>query len=319
MDESPLIRDFRSPLSEEQLRPLETECRLLQIGEPMTEGEIQEIAALAADQPRVELRVYGQRTVTDLEFLELFPNLLRFTVEVFELKRMEGLRHLRPDLEHLGLGRTRSSTHSLSILGRFHALRSLWVEGHHKDFDTVGTLESLERLSLRSLTLPGLSMLTDLDRLRSFELKLGGTTDLDALSEIGTIEYLEIWQVRGLTDLTPIAELKSLRYLFLQAVRRVASLPSFASLKNLRRAHIETMRGLEDLTPIADTPNLEQLLLVDMKHLSLDALRPFVGHPALRAASVGLGSIRKNEAARDILDLPDVETPETQFGSRWWL
>ncbi len=76
MDESPRIRSFRSPLSEEQLRPLEAECRLLQIGEPMTEAEIREIAALAADHPHVELRVYGPRSVTDLEFLDLFPGLL---------------------------------------------------------------------------------------------------------------------------------------------------------------------------------------------------------------------------------------------------
>lgn len=215
------IRNFRSPLSEEQLRPLDPECRFIQIGEPMTGAELRKIAALAADHPDVELRVYGQRTVPDLEFLELFPTLLRFTVEVFELESIEGLRHLRSDLEHLGLGRTRSKAHSLAILDRFDALRSLWVEGHHRDFDTVGTAESLERLSLRSVTLSGLSMLRDLHHLRSFELKLGGTTNLAALPEIGAIEYLEIWLVRGLSDLTPIAELKSLRYLFLQALKEV--------------------------------------------------------------------------------------------------
>lgn len=318
MDQSPRIRNFRSPLSEEQLRPLEAECRLLQIGEPMTEAEIREIAALAADHPHVELRVYGQRSVTDLEFLELFPGLLRFTVEVYELESMEGLRHLRSDLDHLGLGRTRSKAHSLGILDRFDSLRSLWLEGHRKNFDTVGTLESVERLSLRSLTLSDLSVLTGLERLRSFELKLGGTTDLAALPEIGAIEYLEIWLVRGLSDLTPIAEVKSLRYLFLQALKQVHRFPSLANLSNLRRAHIETMKGIEDLTPLADAPNLEQLLLVDMKHLSPDAVRPFVGHPRLRAASVGLGSIRRNAVARNILGLPDVETPQEQFGSRWW-
>lgn len=255
-----MIRNLRSPLTHEQLRPLEPECRLMQIGEPMTEAELREIAALAASHPDVELRVYGQRTVPDLEFLELFPGLSRFTVEVFELESIEGLRHLRVDLEHLGLGRTRSTAHSLRILERFGALRSLWLEG------------------------------------------------------VGAIEYLEIWLVRGLSDLTPLAELKSLRYLFLQALKQVRRLRSLARLSSLRRAHVETMSGLEDLAPIADAPNLEQLLLVDMKHLSPDAVRPFVGHPALRAASLGLGSIRKNRRADDLLDLPDVQTPQEQLG-----
>lgn len=313
-----MIRNFRSPLSQEQLRPLETECRLLQFGEPMAEPELRKIASLAADHPGIGLRVYGQRTVPDLEFLELFPGLLRFTVEVFELGSIEGLRHLRSDLEHLGLGRTRSRAHSLALLDRFDSIRSLWVEGHHKDFDTVGTLESLERLSLRSLTLPDLSVLTGLDRLRSFELKLGGTMELSALPKIGAIEYLEIWQVRGLSDLSPIAELTSVRYLFLQSLKRVTRLPSFASLTNLRRAHIENLRELHDLGAVADAPNLEQLLLVDMPHLRPEAVQPFVGHPTLRAASVGLGSIARNEAARGLLGLPDVDTAEGQFGTSWW-
>lgn len=312
------VRNLRSPLTGDQLRPLDPGCRLLQIGEPMTRRELERIAAFAGGYPDVELRVYGQRTVEDLEFLELFPTLLRFTIEVFELESLEGLRHLRPDLRHLGLGRTRSRAHSLGVLERFTGLRSLWIEGHGKDFEAVGAADSLERLSLRSVTLPDLTTLTRLRRLKAFELKLGGTRDLGALPGMGSIEYLEIWLVRGLADLTPIAGLEHLRYLFLQALKGVETLPSLASLTDLRRVHLEAMKGLEDLRAVADAPCLEQLLLVDMRHLEPDALRPFVGHPHLRAATLGLGSDRKNDAARELLGLPETSLPADQLGLGWW-
>ena len=85
----------------------------------------------------------------------------------------------------------------------------------------------------------------------------------------------------------------------------VDRLPSLRGCINLRRVHLETMKGLTDLRPVADAPGLEELLIVDMPHLNPDDRSCFVGHPTLRAASVGLGSLLRNRAAREALGLPD--------------
>jgi hypothetical protein len=64
------------------------------------------------------------------------------------------------------------------------------------------------------------------------------------------------------------------------------------------------MKGLTHLSPFAEAPNLEILSLIDMRHLQPEALRPFVGHPTLRAGIWDLGSRRKDFAAQDLLPLP---------------
>jgi hypothetical protein len=67
------------------------------------------------------------------------------------------------------------------------------------------------------------------------------------------------------------------------------------------------MRGLRDLRPLATAPRLEDLLLIDMRHLRLEDLRPLVGLTHLKAATFALGSIRKSEAAESLLGLPPVD------------
>jgi hypothetical protein len=128
----------------------------------------------------------------------------------------------------------------------------------------------------------------------SLDIKLGGTKDLSLLPEVGRLRYLELWMIRGLENISSVGRVRTLQYLFLQALKRVESVPSLRDLRLLRRVHLETMKGLSDLQPIADAPGLEELLVIDMRHLQPEALRPFVGHRTLRAAAVGLGSLKKN-------------------------
>jgi internalin A len=159
-------------------------------------------------------------------------------------------------------------------------------------------------LSLRAITLPNLRLLTPLKDLEILELKLGGTRDLRDLPQIGRLRYFETFLVRGLSDLGPVTDLPSLEYLFLQAQRQVISLPSFERTGALRRVHLQTMRGLRDLAPLARAPALETLVASDMAHLLPEHFRPFVGHPTLREAAVGLGSKKKNHAIHALLGLP---------------
>jgi hypothetical protein len=161
-------------------------------------------------------------------------------------------------------------------------------------------------LTLRSITLPDLALLLPMCDLLSLDLKLGGTKNLDLLPEVGQLRYLELWMVRGLSDLSAIAQVQTLQFLFLQALKQVTELPSLAALSELRRVHLETMKGLNDLSPVAHAPQLLELEAVDMRHLRPEAFAPFVGHPTLRFSTIGLGSLRKNEAVSALLGLPRV-------------
>ena len=259
--------------------------------------------------PQLSLRVgVGFKplsTITDLEFLRFFPFIRHFgAVTLYHsLQSIEGLRHVSPDLESLDLGATKHKF-DLTVLERFPGLKSLKLEGQTKGIAAISKLTSLEEITLRSITLPDLSLLLPMTGLRALDLKLGGTNDLSLLPRIGQLEFLELWMVKGLTDLSSVGRLPHLRYLFLQALRRVEALPDLSTDKELRRIYLRTMKGLRDLRPLATAPALEQLLLIDMRHLQPEDLRPLVGLPNLKGIDIGLGSDRKNRAAEAMLQLP---------------
>lgn len=315
MDDYPFIRHLKPPVTAEQLCPLDARCKLVQFSASLSEPEMRAVARFLRDYPKVTVRVYRGRFEDgcDFGFLKHFGFLRRLQADVFDIKNFSGMACLSSDLEYLGIGEAQPKKHSLSFLKRFSSLRELYIDGQTKDIEVIGELVTLEDLTLRSVTLPNLSILRSLENLRSLDLKLGGTKDLSLLPEIGKLRYLEIWAVRGLADLTAIAQVQTLQYLFLQDLAQVTDLPSFQGLRLLRRVHLQTLKKLTDLQAVADAPSLEELVVAGMLHLKPDALRPFVGHPALKRVTIGLGSKRKNEIAKELVGgLPDV-THGTDF------
>ena len=317
MNDYPYIRELKPPLDGEQLRPLDARCRVVQFSSPLSDADFRRVADFMRGYPAVPLRVYGHyRDGCNLDFLKYFPFLRQFQADVFDLLDIDGLRHLPDELEFLGFSQTRSKRFSLAFLSRFRCLRQLYIESHKKDIAVLSGLSSIEELTLRSVTLPDLSLLVPLRHLISLDIKLGGTKDLSLLPEVGHLRYLELWMIRGLDDISSIGDVRTLQYLFLQALKRVESVPSLRDLRLLRRVQLETMKGLSDLQPIADAPVLEELLVIDMPHLQPVAFRPFVGHKMLRSASVGLGSLNKNAVVASMLGLPDVESLKGEFEYR---
>lgn len=287
----------------------------VQFAERLGEDDHRKLGALLAAHPHAYLRAYGyggESEIESLDFLRHYPRLAGFHADLYGLKDASGLGHLPAGCRYVGLGATKAKTADLAVLARLEALEDLQLEGQTKGLGALlAARPGIKRLALRSITLPDLAGLRPLRALECFELRLGGTKDLALLPWLGPIRYLEIWQVKGLTDLSFLGAMSQLQYLFLQTLKNVTALPDLAALKALRRVDLETMAGLSDFAPIARAPALEVLYLIAMAHLKdVAVLRPFVGHPALRFARLGLGSLRRNAAAATLLrHLPDVAAP----------
>jgi internalin A len=281
------------------LAPLGGACERVQFSAALSEREYKSIARLLSAYPSVTLRVYMdyKRTIQDLEFLRHFPWLRGFEVDIWHLESIDGLTHLSPELSYLGIGATRK-TFSMAVLERFRSLRELALEGQLNGIGTISQLRGLEQLTLRSITLPDLAILVPLRRLWSLDIKLGGTKNLELLPIVGPLKYLELWMIKGLDDIGSISRIHTLQYLFLQSLKRVTDLPDFSRLPNLRRVHLETMKGLTDICKLAAAPALEELEVLDMPQLSIEAFSCLIGHPALRAGCIALGSQRKNDKLR---------------------
>jgi hypothetical protein len=305
----PFIRDVASPLTEAMLRPLDPQCHTVQFSRALSDTDYRTLADWLADYPAVTLRAYGSYddSITNLDFLRFFPNLHAFEADALyhSLGSLDGLNYLPADLRYLGLGQTKKRL-SLTPLARFAALRRLFLEGQTKDLDVVEQLHTLTSLTLRSITLADLSLLLPLTKLRALDLKLGGTRDLALLPQVGALQYLELWLVRGLHDLSPVSDITTLEYLFVQALKQVTALPSFANCTRLTRLHLETMKGIVDLSPLLTAKALTQLTIFDMPQLQPADLAPLTAHPSLRELSVAFSSQRKNDEVARLLPLPRV-------------
>ena len=307
------FRQVRSPLTEEMLRPAPTGRGVVQFDRRLTDDDYRLLGEWFRAYPEMDLRAYGSydHSITDLEFLRFFPTLRKFNADALwdSLTSLDGLRHLPTDLEELGIGATKAKL-DLAILSRFPGLRWLFLEGQTKHLEVISGMTQLYDLTLRSITMPDLSLLLPLTGLRSLDIKLGGTRDLGLLPRVGQLWYLELWMIRGLTDVTAVGRISSLRSLFLQALRQVQAFPDLSEATSLRRVRLETMKGVRDLRPLATAPALEAIELIDMRHMRSEDLAPLVGLPNLKAVTPGLGSRRRNEAATALLGLPLVRTPD---------
>ncbi len=300
------VRRVSSPLTAEMLAKPGSASGLIQFNTPLSEHDLYRLGDWLRENPTYALRSYGP--IEDLEFLRFFPFLTRFAVDNAwrTLTSLQGLRHLPSNVESLTIGWAKRKL-DLSVLKQFTRLKTLYLEGQTKNIDVLSGLTTLEDLTLRSITLPDLSLLLPLDQLRSLDLKLGGTKDLSLLPRIGRLLYLEIWLVRGFSNLDPVSELSSLKCLFLQALKGVTRLPDLSRCISLRRIDLENMKGLRDLRPLLTAPALEDVSLVEMQHLRVEDVAPLAAMPRLRRANIGLGSLRKNAAAQALLNVPDLE------------
>src|SRR6185369_12379093 len=189
--------DFRqaySPLTPEMLRPSLTGRGVVQFDRLLTDDDFRRLGEWFQPYPEMTLRAYGSydHSIVDLEFLRYFPTLRRFGADALwdSLTSLDGLRHLPANLEQLGIGATKAKL-DLAILARFPELTWLFLEGQTKHLEVISGLARLDDLTLRSITMPDLSLLQPLRRLRSLDLKLGGTHDLRLLPRVGELRYLE--------------------------------------------------------------------------------------------------------------------------------
>lgn len=309
---SPWFREVVSPIEKDQLRPLDPRCERIQFSSALTEGDFKRLSSFMRDYPDVALRAYGayDGSIPDLDSLKHFLSLRRFDAEVCRLENLDGLAALPLDLTELEIGRPKRRL-SLAPLARFEHLDRLYLEGHTKHLQVIQTLTRLRWSTLRSITLPDLKMLAPLTDLRALALKLGGTHDLSFLPHVGRLEYIELWMIRGPCDISALGEIPTLRYLFLQALKRVNALPDLSQARALVWLRLETMKSIADFDPIAAAPALEELQLIDMRQATPELLARLVGHPTLRAATVGTGSKRRNEAIAAMLGLPRAVTVHT--------
>jgi hypothetical protein len=279
-------------------RPLEPECRVVQFDAPLTPSQLARAGRLIADRPDIELYVYGG-VWRDLSFLKHFKTVQRLHIALYELQDIAGFSDARW-LRELTFGETRKKF-SLRVVETWPLLRRLFLVRHKTDLACISGLAELENLGLSGITLPDLSLLLPLGKLRALQLFLGGTTGLGALAKLPLLEELRMMRVTKLSELGILADLAGLRRLHLDWMRNVVSLPNLGGLSRLEAVKLDTMKGLTELVSIAAAPALRRLEIGGMPQLTADNFRCFIGHPRLCELLIQTGRRGVDAAVREML------------------
>ena len=112
----PFLRQVKSPITDDQLSPLDPRCRCVQFSAPLTETDHIKLAKFLAAYPNVPLRIYGHYSDP---LPKHYPFVSGFQVDVFLLESTEGIERLPDSLEFFGFGQTKSRNLSLNFLRRF--------------------------------------------------------------------------------------------------------------------------------------------------------------------------------------------------------
>ena len=292
------FREVISPVKMRDLWKFPPHVERIQFSSSLKETDFQILGKYFEEKPKLQLRVCIRDSVENLDFLKYFPGVKKFSCDVWNLETLDGIEYLPGDLEYFGFGQTKKKSHSLKFLRRFPGLKRLFLDGHKRDIEVVGEMPILEKLDLRSITLPNLEMFSGLETLWWFTLKLGGTKNLKALPDIGNLKYLELWRIRGLEDISMISEITSLKFLFLQTLNRITELPDFSRNQQLKQIHLQANRNITDLSPLLTANALESLEVYEMHHLKAEDFECLLKHPRLTRGRIGLRNNVENEKVK---------------------
>ncbi|MER6595940.1 hypothetical protein ABT214_29620 [Micromonospora purpureochromogenes] len=296
--------EVSSPIDVLRLRAeLDTVARV-QFQVPLSEADYRTLAAILAEHPSVTLRAYGfDAELSTLRFLRWFPHLRRLSVAgLFHLTDLTPLHQLDADVEFLDLGETRRPL-DLTPATAFRGLRELRIASHRCGLaDLLHTNPNLQGLAMWRLPVDRILPVVTLPHLQSLSLTLGSLTDAEWLTQIPTLRYLALRDVRRLTNLEPVTRLTALQWLILHALT-IDQLPDFSPSTALLRVDLNGMRRIGQpnaLDSLAAAPRLQDLR-VTQSSLPVEAFIPFTSHPTLAHVGVGLGSERRNLAAEHLL------------------
>lgn len=320
--------DFEDSLSIQEVQALiaDKDLKVIQCTSPVELATWEVLnSEFFAVRPEVTLRIYGFPLLPcDLSFASKMTNVRHFTADnlleadhieaVAEMENLEslgvGIYHLEsfaflnqitPDISRLFLGWTKSKKPDLSPLRRFQSLKVLYLEGHQKNIEVLETLIHLEDVTLRSISTPDVQYLTSLTKMWSLDIKLGGIRNLDAISAMENIKYLELWQVRGLQDLSVVSNLPGLQYLFLQSLPNIRTFPLLHDLSKLRRIFLDNLKGLENLDSLEHAPALEDYIQWGAENVEIEGYLPLLRNPNLKRLKVVFDRQKKNKSFSALL------------------
>ena len=207
----------------------------------------------------------GLEAATNLEFLDLFHNLIS---DMSPLAGLTRLRYLRLDNNVI--------SNVSPVIGLINLNRLRIAANVISDISPVGELVNLRSLSIGGNAIEDLSPLTSLIKLESISMSQNPPADLSPLSELTNLGHFHSWGT-PILDLAPLAKLPKMREINIcgGGILDLSALADATGLKELYFAGNE----ISDLSPLA---NLTGLTRLSFKHNEVSDVSPLASLHSLK-------------------------------------
>lgn len=242
------------------------------------------------------LHIENHEEVGKLENL----NSLSFGVYYFDDKQFLSKLDLN-SLKSLMIGENHKRNINLSYLSECKSLEELYVVGHTKHIETLGSLPKLQKLSLSSIgKKQSIQFVNKIQNLESLTLILGGRESIEELNN-PNLEKIEIIRVRGLETLGDLSRFHKLCYLHIEDQIKVKELFFSKPLSDLTVLKIFTCKNLAQLHGISNLHKLNDLRIygtnIDFEDIISNELPE-----KLSCFAFYTGKVKQDNEIRSILD-----------------
>ncbi len=227
------------------------------------------------------IRFYGHhKTGFDCSILRKLPNVkslllncLQSVKNFHELKNLKNLEKLNigvhgldeteflswenlKSISYLCLVGTRKNNFNLKHLEDYRKLKTLFLNGHTKNIESIGKLSNLVDISLSIPSKASIDFINSLSALKKLRLILGGRANFNEVNNY-LIEELEIVRVKGFSSFDNISEFRKLKSLVIEDQIQLKSLefnqsiPELTDLKLINCKTLSRIEGTQNLTALS--------------------------------------------------------------------
>jgi len=248
----------------------------------------------------VKLNASG-RNLTSLTGIEKISNLVELDLSnnrIGDLTPLEKLKNLKK------LNLRNNDLTDLSPLAQITSLTNLNIQSNTKirSIEPLKGLAELKKLIMADVPIgQEIHILENLRNLTHLNMRSCGVTDLDPISHLKNLDYLNLHSNPEISSITPLKQLTNLHTLILANIPIGDSIETLAYLHQLKYLNLRNT-NLADISVLARLTNLEYLNLHSNSNIqSIEPVRKMTGIQTLILENVPIGS--QIEFVKDLHDL----------------
>lgn len=251
-----------------------------------------------------KLYIEAYYNIHNLDKLAAFKNLKMLVLECdfCTVPNLDFLTNLPEDLEVLALTTIgKSKKLDLSPIAHFKKLKFLYINGIENNLDKVlPTFTQLEELRLRSISKPkNMDCLAELKQLKNVTFQLCGFENIDVLSNLKSVRYLQLWRLPKLANLDFISKMDGLQHLFIETLNGIEKFPNVADLQKLRRVIITSCKNITDFSEVAKSKSIKEFAIQNCKQTDFTIFTPILQNTYIEHIGVGYEKVTMQKQMLD--------------------